>query len=563
MSVGNVKREVNPRALSGRTFSAVGLGAAVLVSLLVLGLPFDARATSPLTVRDGATLTMTTLGVGTQVDAVDMLTSSSGYGVASATGNEKNSYFLVKTTTGASSWTVVHRVPLPTLTSHGPALIPTIDFVNSRVGYVWNLEGGLYLTKNGGATWAKLVVPGRIPTFNVSDAAVFAISEVCTRSVKLPGSQCPYALSRYRVASTRPSSTFTIPKFGSSPLRSSIVVAELSASTVIVAEGLQGGLSASPTALETTNSGQSWRRLKVPCAQFNNAQLLTTASGQWLLDCFTGEGMNQGINELSSSLDAGERWTIVDIFRPGVPTKGNMGDVAATLYLSGNQKILYGALGGASGGLEYSTDYGRRWTMVRLRDVAQLGGTPESISTFGTTGAILEVLDGALYRSTNGVKWIELPPLSSGTKSGIEQCPSSWLLYTGIAHQRRVGGTTSYTFFFQNEGLYRCQLAGIPRVQPVRGGGHSPVGPVATKLHVACRGGLVTLAPNAMASITLGVKSVLSYTAANCEGANVDGLDVQFNSPAVFYLSLPAQFSCTKVASMKVTGVVSGIKGAP
>jgi hypothetical protein len=31
----------------------------------------------------------------------------------------------------------------------------------------------------------------------------------------------------------------------------------------------------------------------------------------------------------------------------------------------------------------------------------------------------------------------------------------------------------------------------------------------------------------------------------------------------VFYLSLPSQFSCTKVASMKVAGVVSGIKGAP
>ena len=93
----------------------------VATTTVVAATASDAISTSqPPSVREGSRLTDTTLGTGTQIDTIDMLSSSLGFGVASPSNEGRGWFYLVKTTDLGNSWTVQHVLPLPSYVGQIP-----------------------------------------------------------------------------------------------------------------------------------------------------------------------------------------------------------------------------------------------------------------------------------------------------------------------------------------------------------------------------------------------------------------------------------------------------------
>jgi len=94
-------------------------------------------------IRTGTLLTNTTLNGFSQVDQVDMLSSTLGYALAShPLRNSRYRYYLVRTTNLGKTWTVRSEIPsdderYPIFTDFSTFdSDPFIDFVNQNIGYV-------------------------------------------------------------------------------------------------------------------------------------------------------------------------------------------------------------------------------------------------------------------------------------------------------------------------------------------------------------------------------------------------------------------------------------------
>src|ERR1035441_6446668 len=88
-------------------------------------------------VQRGVPLTNTSAGSGTQVDRVDMLTSSFGYGVAANdTFNPTRWVDLVRTSDAGSSWTMQSALPYQSFHQSGGGLVAALNFLSRMVGGV-------------------------------------------------------------------------------------------------------------------------------------------------------------------------------------------------------------------------------------------------------------------------------------------------------------------------------------------------------------------------------------------------------------------------------------------
>jgi photosystem II stability/assembly factor-like uncharacterized protein len=507
-------------------------------------------------------LTDTTLGAGTQIDVIDMLSSALGYAVASGSGKGPALYYLVRTTNVGNSWTVLGALPLAAFTAasaNGRWTVPSIHFVNAKVGYVSVTDGPLFVTDDGGTTWSKVKTPGIWPTYEISANTMFVASDVCTANLPAYGPlQCPSYLSQYRVGTTTPTKISIIPGVGVGKWRAAVVLDALSSTTAVVVEGGTEGSRSS--LLATDNGGASWRQLSDPCEGLMVDQLLTHDPGRWLLYCYMGGGMNQGSSELWRSSDGGHSWSIVAKSTEGGINIGGIGDVSNMLYFN-NEGTIYGALGGAAGGLEYSSDLGAHWTRTNITTNIY-GGAPEYVSVFDAAGAIFGIEDGPQYRTSNGTKWSELPELPAGKYKGHSICTSkrgtTVLLHKAVTSI--PAGTLDYPVDFTNDGDVACYLNGIPIAQPVAGPDRRPIGQAAYPAGSSGRGGLVILkAHTGVASIVLESDAASGYPRSYCIPKTMTGLVVRFNPPATFYLSMPRRMVCSGVSTVRNSGVVVGV----
>ena len=133
--------------------------------------------------------------------------------------------------------------------------------------------------------------------------------------------------------------------------------------------------------------------------------------------------------------------------------------------------------------------------------------------------------------------------------------PGKW----GVA-----AGTSYVTIVLTNKGSPACWLHGIPEVQPVAGGDDGPVGPVATRLHVAGRGGRTMLGVSGgVASITVGIETAANWQpTSTCVPKIMNRLRIQFTQTS-FYVNIGVQQVCTKDSSVNNAGVVAGEVGGP
>jgi hypothetical protein len=526
----------------------------VMVSMNGAGAAASTKLKAPY-VRAGTRLTDTTLGAATTFGDVDMLNSSLGYAVAAPVNHGRGWFYLIRTTDLGDRWNV--RAALPVHSFVGPygwGDAPTIDFLSAEVGYLSLGDGALLVSNDGGLTWTKVDTPGTEESFALAGRTMSVVSDVCpTRRSAVW--RCPSDLSQYAVGATRAFRTAIIPALGVGPWRAGYILASPIPSTVIVVEGR--GMQRS-SLLETTNAGASWSRLSDPCEQLNINQLLVEKGGRWLLSCFQGGGMNQGDSELWDSFDGGGSWSIEAHASEGGASVGGIGDVSNTLY-QGGSGILFAALGGAAGGVEYSSDGGRQWRLANLA-LNIYGGAPELMSTFGATGAVVSAQNVASFVTRDAKTWRQLPELPAGTFEGLRVCaPKATKAVLG----RRVTGvpasTLNFAVTFTNEGRVACYLNGIPAVQTVWGASRTPIGRASYQQTANKRGGFVVLrAKGGKASIALAIESVRTFPRSTCRSHDVDGVIVRFNSPATFHLSTPRWSVCRSYVSTGIEGITAG-----
>ncbi len=503
----------------------------------------------------GEPLTNFSLGPDTQIQAVDMLSSSLGYGVADdSTLGQKIILVLVRTTDGGSEWTI-RGLLVPRNSKGNSGYVNTINFVNPRVGYVIGDFPGpdtILMTTNAGESWRTIRPPGTGASVIVSNSTVVAVTEVCPSHTK--GTLlCPSRLTLYRAGATTPVKSDPIPEMGKYSQYDATPLAALSATTYVMAEGKAGGggLAASQSILETTNAGSSWNQVSNPCGTLGVQQLISTVPDQWLVSCFLGEGMNQGLARLYRTNDAGRTWTIVALDRGQGSSKGNIGnfgDEFTTLAFSRNDRVLFGTVGGARGGLQYSTDGGVNWVWTPIDGQ---GGDTESLSTFGPTGALDVVVGSQTYRTTNGTKWSLLPALPAATYRGMPICTSGHKVTSKFVSKHVKGIRNDFPIVFTNDGSSPCYLAGTPTVQPESGRGRRSVGHPAYVNGAFTPIKVVVLKPHGgRASISVLMFPPSSYPkSAMCDGRRVSGFRVTFNPPSNFYASVDGTHKrvCTSV----------------
>jgi photosystem II stability/assembly factor-like uncharacterized protein len=515
-----------------------------------------------LSVRAGAVLTDTTFGTGTQIDTIDMLSDSVGYAVASPSNTGRGWFYLVKTTNIGNSWNVEHVLPLASFVGmYGANLNPDIRFVSSKIGYTSVQNGPLYVTDDAGQSWSKMPTPGIWPTFVVSGDVVSVVSDVCHGSVPAYGPlKCPSELTQFPLGGARPMRTELIPVLGrAGEWRAATALASTSPQSIVVSEG--GSEGSTSSLLSSTNGGSSWKSLSDPCEGLRVDQLIAAKHHKWLLYCFLDGGMNQGNSALWASSDQGNSWTAVAHANEMSESPNSIRDVANTIYSNNRGSVLYGALGGAAGGLEISTDGGVKWTPTSI-PTNLYGGSPEYMSMFGETSAIFGIESGPQYRTLNGKRWVELPSLPAGKYLGHSICTVHQGTEASLgASVIGIPATTiDYPVVFTNHGNVSCYLNGIPTAQPVVGPGRDAVGQAAFPEEMGARGGFVTLkSRGGRASIVFERESATTYSRSYCVPKVMGGIKIKFASPSAFYVKIPREKVCTGAPTVNVGGVVSGL----
>jgi len=565
--IKEAQRRARQRRARGVVATLVLLGMVLGVSWAVGG---GSRTKTPHQLRSGdgpraiplldGEVTNTSLGAGTEVNAVDMLSSSLGYSVISNDPfHPHGAVYIAATTNGGDKWNFRGELPFTTYSAGTNEAIPSVHFVNRSIGYVVgvSLPDPLFVTTNGGRSWERVHSPGVAPSLAFQGSTMAEVSQICQGSLHL--NRCRGELSLYRVGRTVPLRSSSITPLAHVTVQDPRPLALLSPTSLVVMEGPTGGggQAGSTAMLTTSNGGATWQSMSDPCPTLGYGdQLLTPTPHRWILSCFLGEGMMSGESSLWLSTNGGASWSIINRNNDSSSTKGTIGTgggVDMTIAISGDHRVLFGAIGGAQGGLQVSTDGGAHWTSAHL-DV--LGGSPQTLSTFGPRGAVDDVVAGLIYRTTNARTWAALPPLPAGTYRGDAICTARAVTAAlGVTHVKGIPG--AYPLVFTNHSPRPCYLDGPPVVQPVTGA-NQPVGPLAYR-NVNFQPDFVVVSANGgTASTTLAIDS--GWPRAQCAPRRVSSVIVRFNLPSSFTVSLPNALSevCARLPSVMVNQIIAG-----
>jgi photosystem II stability/assembly factor-like uncharacterized protein len=225
------------------------------------------------------------------------------------------------------------RVALPPLPTEGN--VPSVDFVNSRVGYLFVAGGPLYVTRDGGSTW-RFWGPKHVLEVTAGDGEVYAawrnhlhrspISRSSWHAVALP--------THFRFLD-------------------SLAVRGRKVWLLVSTRNIRADVT-----LRSGNRGATFRKTRGPCIPDLGGALVPVGRGVvWAL-CPTG--MMAG---LSLSTNGGRTFPRYRSFHdPGGTSLPSLTNGAAIFTSSPRDAVVYR---GARGPLYRTTDMGRRWTSVR------------------------------------------------------------------------------------------------------------------------------------------------------------------------------------------------------
>lgn len=532
-----------------------GVGARAIVSMVVIaGFADLAVATSVDAAQQWPILTNVSLGKGTQIDSIDFVSQSLGYGIASNSyeGRSKHAsepFYLVSTTDQGTRWRLGPEVPLPPTKGAGPYHMPLVDFVTPSIGYVGEQEGSggdLQVTTDAGAHWTKVRAPGGGWAFATSGETAAVVTSLCHNAE----GKCPAALSLFHAGSATPYESHRLPlqvPSGLSQLYPELTT--ISPTTYVFVDGQEFGAPSS--ILETANGGATWRRIPNPCGKIEVNQLLAESSSNWLLACWQDVGMSQGPGGLWQTTDSGAHWSTI---RDTHTVEGltNSGVDASVLSYDRSDRIIYGTVYSPAGGLEYSFDGGRHWTFEPDPDMND-GGAAESLATFGPSGAVLDELHGQLFRTLNGTSWTALPGLPPGRYRGNPVCRADTVSVSESRRVRDLGGWKE-SLVFTNNSDHTCYLYGTPELQEVSGPSRSKVGWPSQYLgDYGTSPNFVTLSPlGGVATVKLQFFPPGKSPASDCHKTRVKGVTATFGPGSVFYVPMPKSVTlCNQTWSMQ------------
>lgn len=533
-----------------------GMGTRAFISVMVIAGLSNVAATTAVDAQSWPLLTNVSLGTGTQIDSVDFVSPSLGYGIASnsyegSSTRATEPFYLVSTTDHGTRWRLGPRVPLPPTKGAGPYRVPLVDFDTPSLGYIGEQEGGggdVHATTDGGAHWTKLRAPGVDEAFAVSGSTAAVVTSLCHRADE---SRCPARLSLFHDGSATPYESHTLPLLvwaGLSQFYPALTA--LSPTTYAFVDGQSFGRPS--TLLETTDGGASWRRVPDPCGKIQVNQLLSESTSRWLLACWQDEGMSQGPGSLWQTMNSGASWTSIRNTVHAGPGLTNVGVESSVLSYDPNDRMIYGTVYNPAGGLEYSTDGGRSWTFDADPDMND-GGAAESLATFGSSGALLDELHGQLFRTLNGTSWTALPGLPPGRFRGDPVCRASTVQVSESHRVRDLGGWKE-SLDFTNNSRHACYLYGSPELQMVVGPTRRKVGWPSPFLGNYGTGAkfVIVSALGGVATVKLQFFSPGQATASECHKTTVKGLTATFGPGSIFYVPMPTAVSlCSQGLAMQ------------
>ena len=150
----------------------------------------------------------------------------------------------------------------------------------------------------------------------------------------------------------------------------------------------------------TTDSGASWRTVRLPCSELPDLQLAAASPSHWWLICEMDGGMNQGIVQLYQTTDAGAAWKLLSSANGNRATVGTLGDgINHSLTVSADDSRLW-----VTGiwGVRSSADGGRTW----LYQANGMGDASfATVIPSGGTSAAVPIPGTGLWRTTDGLHW--------------------------------------------------------------------------------------------------------------------------------------------------------------
>lgn len=530
------------------------------------GLPRGRPVTAPTV---GSDVTSTSLGAGTTVDAVDMLSSSFGYSlISNDTFHPSSRVFLAVTHSGGVRWSFVDALPRASYWTGGGEYIPPFHFTSRTTGYVTSaLSTRVFVTIDAGSTWRSVSLPGTLSGWTFNASMMAAVSRGCP--VSSSSARCPAFLSFLRDGAPTALRVAPVPLIPHLDTQTVVPLALTPTRQLIVMEGLQGGGGehGSGVLLMTPDLGSTWQRLGDPCGiEAEGDQIIVLGSGRWLLSCFLGEGMMAGKSSIWRTSDSGHSWALVNRANDSsnnAGTVGNGGGVSMTVTPSGDGSLLFATTQGAVGGVSVSRDGGVHWSSAFLDG---LGGAPETLSALGKRGALDAIDGGLIYRTTNGRTWTALPLLPAGNYQGLPICRAGHVTATLVpTHIKGIPGT--YPVVFTNQGSNACYLQGVPIAQPVVGESTAPVGMPANRdvyssarfVVLKAHGGTGSL----WLSIDLGTASPSGYSTSVCRPRRVTAVSVRFSPPSTFLIALPRGRGdvCSTFPTTGVGFMIAGSRG--
>ncbi|MHB8379760.1 MAG: beta propeller repeat protein [Acidimicrobiales bacterium] len=362
----------------------------------------------------GSSLNQVSLGPGTQLRAVDMLSMEFGFGVAGANGVGWNPDYLVTTKDGARHWQVVQRMRVAVVApANSVEPNPTLlSFPTRATGYV-STSTGVDVTTNGGLTWTPVNL-GRVLDWRADRYGLVAVTRACVQGCPLDVVTAPLGSVALRPRVIHLPSRFSDERVSAMAL-----------------EGRGEWVLTNSPAVPSgdphlwTISGNRLAPMADPCRGLEpegyvTTQLLVGHAGTYLY-CFADTGMNQGYNELWYRARGSSAWLVRQKVSPfSTAGRGSLGDSQFLLGLVNGGARLVAISEGAYTGPFSSADGGRTWSGTRSSSLATEGGAPMSVSPWGG-GAIMLSSEGALFGTSSGGRILPYP-LPTGVASKIPWC---------------------------------------------------------------------------------------------------------------------------------------------
>ncbi len=353
-----------------------------------------------------------------ELGSVAFTTPERGYALFTAVTGGRYEELAASTTDGGAVYGHPAKVLSYNCADSSPAAQLAVD--GHGDGFVYDPD--LFVTHDGGKTWARSVQPGRVLSVEAIGTSVWMVEAVCPHS---PAATSACKLTLLQSANGgRTWHTAAVPAKATVPLESGENISFSYGQTWLIRTGPSSGyLLSDPQGTRgieplwyTANSGRTWSARQLPCGRATGwyAAASVAPSGTLFAVCAGEPGVGLQTKVAARSANGGRTWALHgcpngQLFCRITLTNGYLGQIdavsASTVYLVGDRSQL-----------TVTRDGGAKWQAVSGVTANDSGGTGQ-VLFFGTRDGIVTGNDAnaneriALWHTSDGGKhWTVVVP---------------------------------------------------------------------------------------------------------------------------------------------------------